>query len=131
MFFTPNVSTQPKEVPKSTLSLKIKITQKLFQCRKDLPDDKPGLGFQYTELQEKWETLAKPPEKTDFLNFIAGIEGLIDRLIGENNMNNNAIIDILMTFKEEALVLGIPYFGATLTNDYSDFLNNKNLQLTA
>lgn len=130
MFFIPKVSTQPQEVPKSTLSLKIKITQKLFQCRKNLPEEKPGLDFQYTELQEKWETLAKPPEKNDFLEFILGIENLIDRLIGENNINNNAIIDMMMNFKEESLVLGIPYFGGTLTNDYNEYLNNKNLQVT-
>ncbi len=129
MFFIPKVATQPKEVPKSTLSLKIKITQRLFKYKKSIPEKKPGLNFQYSELQEKWETLSKPPEKSDFLEFILGIENLIDRLIGENDVKNNTIIDLFMNFKEEALILGIPYFGATLTNDYKNYTDSKNAQI--
>ncbi len=129
MFFIPKVRTQPKKVPKSTLSLKIKITRNLFKYKKIIPEDKPGLNFQYSELQEKWETLSKPPEKNDFLEFISGIDSLIDHLIGENNIKNNSIINNFIEFKEESIILGIPYFGATLNNDYKDYITAQNSKI--
>lgn len=126
MFFTPKVATQPSELPKSTLSLKIKVTQKLFMYKKDIPDEKPGLMFQFKELQEKWETLAKPPEKNDFLEFLSGVDAIIDRLIGQNDMHNMGLIDKFSNFGEECLVIGVPYFGPTMTSDFRDYMNAKN-----
>lgn len=129
MFFMPKVITQPTEVPRSTLSLKLKITQKLFEGKKAIPEDKPGLMFQYQELQEKWEMLETPPEKANLLEFLSGIESLVDRLIGQNDTKNIPLIEKFTNFKEECIVLGIPYFGPTLTNDLRAYLETKNYQI--
>lgn len=128
MLFSPaKVQTKPREVPKSTLLLKIKIVQKLYAIKEIFsPEKNPSAHFAFNELQERWETLSAPPDKEIFLDFLFRIDSIVDLLVGENDPTNLEIIDKTSDFKEECIMAGVPYFGGGIGNDLKEFIRSKN-----
>ncbi len=128
MFFLPTkVNTKPKSVPTSTLLLKIKVVQMLYSIKDYFkPDKNPSAHFAFNELREKWETLSAPPDKEIFLDFLFRVDSILDLLIGENNPENLEIIDKMSDFKEECIMVGVPYFGPQLGKDLQEFIRGKN-----
>jgi len=90
------------------------------------PDKNPSAHFAFYELKEKWETLSAPPDKLIFLDFLFRVDSILDLLIGENNPQNLEIIDKVSDFKEECIMAGVPYFGAQLGRDLTEFIRGKN-----
>ncbi len=127
MSYIPVAVNRPRELKKSTLSLKIKITQLLAAFAKSFTEDtSPSANFAFHEVREKWETMARPPTKNDFLDFIFRIDNIADILIGENDLHNAPLTDEVYEFKDKCLLLGVNYYGGNLERALREYISDKN-----